>query len=41
MKALYHILEWLGGERTKGIGLVPYKIAQRLKWSLLIRMKGE
>lgn len=33
---LYHILEHLDGER--GVKLMPYGTAQRLKWKLLTRM---
>lgn len=32
----YHLLELLGGEKTKGIGLLPYKRTQRLKLEVLM-----
>ena len=33
MQTLYHIIEMLDGER--GIKLIPYKVAQRIKMFLL------
>lgn len=35
METIYHILEVLDGERYKGFKILPYAIAQRLKWSVL------